>query len=384
MEKSKTFIEKTRTGIGMCTEDGKVIVPPLYKEVSEVKNFLTFDEERNICTSSDSIYLAVNNEGLYDLYTKNGKVKCPFAIKYPRISANTLYALMDKNTYWNIVALDTTTNELSSIYDFFITDIQDIDYNHIVCILNRSDHQHVFSLEKQTEILDVVGCEKIELHKKGIYVTKANGQKGFYNYSGEEVLPCDWDGIKEIADKQLIRVFKNDSFGIYSYEGKEILSCNYSFIHESAVFHHQGKTFFLIDALQSTTNTRILYYLAEDSTLKILHSGYNSISFEAHQKLILEKNTLAEITTDDGIKLNLSIILSADKIEPLQFSPYFKVWKNGKVGVLDNNGKTTIVPQEYKDIEVNEYLTKIVAHKSHIAKSLSHLNIFKLEDEFNF
>lgn len=70
--------------------------------------------------------------------------------------------------------------------------------------------------------------------KKIIYVEKKH-QFGTYNFSGQVILPCEYDNLT--FQNECIIAEKNFKFGLYSYSGKELLPVQYDSIDSKGWKH---------------------------------------------------------------------------------------------------------------------------------------------------
>ena len=355
---------KTFTKTGAENSKGEVINPPKNNDISRVAAYLGLNENNEIVTVSESIYITYNSP-YYHLYTESGKINCPFDIKYYCVKKGILVGLLDSAGYWHVVAIDSATATVKTIYEN-LANIESADYNHVVC-RQTNDNQFVYSLKEKELIIGPTYCNSITLHAEGIHVKRKNIEE-IYNYSGYTILTDNWDlsivkGITINSHELILAKDRNNFYGLYSFTGKCILPCHYKKISINRHYCNRNE-YITLDTSSQKKHT--LFFLDAQLTVHETYTNYLSIDFfDCGRVAVIE-------SPDKSVLCNMNLssnnptcveLLSADKIASLyDFScNHFYVRKKTKYGVCDLQGKI-IVPIKYQRVTTNEWNDKVYAY----------------------
>jgi len=357
---------KTFTKIGAENKKGKVIIPAVYGDIDRVDKYLGFDENNKIINVFEPIYLAYS-QPYYELYTANGKIECPFNIKYYCVKNGILIGLLDSDGYWHIIGIDSSTATVKTIYEN-LDNIESANHNHVVC-RQTNGNQFVYSLEKKDIIVPPSFYNRITLHSEGI-IAKKEEVCEVYNYSGHTILSDKWylsvvPGVKINSHELILARTKNNLAGLYSFTGKCILPCHH---YNMKFYKHycNQKEYITVSAFDtSEINNHVLFLIDNELQTQIIYTDYSSIDF-------FDCGRVALMQTPTGYTLSLMQffqteaygidLISADKIEPLceHSCKHFIVWNKNKCGLCNLQGKI-IVPIVYKKITTNTWKDKIYA-----------------------
>ena len=199
------FIVEIDNKMGAINNSGKTIVPIYYEEVTHKWN---------------SVYF-VKSKGLYGFYN-DGELKTD--IIYDSISQINYEGKILVSQYNMKGVLDECGNVIIPIeYDNIESD------SHDIYIVEKNGKKGVFCNNKQiiSTVYDTIVFDYWTLH--GFILTKCD-KKGFSNLEGLITIPVEYDEI--IAVESYFIIACNQKFGLYYNNGKEILPIEYDSIKE--------------------------------------------------------------------------------------------------------------------------------------------------------
>lgn len=361
MKKLKSFNK-----IGAENLTGQVIIPPIYNDIDRIDKYLGYDKDGNVDTISEPVYLAYQKP-YYHLYTEQGKVDCPFNIKYFCVKNSTLIGLMDSDGYWHITAICPSTRELKVLFEN-LENIESYSYDHVVC-RQTNDNQFVYSLKRNEIIYAPVYCKEISLYSEGYFVKKTSSSD-MCSYDGkinsfEKVELSVIPGIT--VDSHEIILAKNTSnhlLGLYSFQGQCILPYHYIDINFNK-HYLQRKEYITID-LHDLDGTRILMHLDSKLKLHSIYSNYSSIEFFDCGRIAIIHTATYDYLGNlllDGKDFIFSKLLKSDEIERLyDYScEHFILWQKKRCGVCDLTGNL-VVPIKYRRVVSDPFNYEVYAY----------------------
>lgn len=357
---------KTLNKIGATNESGSIIIPVEYDDINILKGYYYLCD--NTLTLSDTeIYAAVQyykDLKLYTLYTEKGPLFFASSITaYYCDYSGKLVALKTGDNFYHFVIVDTKSNSIKSLlHSNEITKIYNVNHNHIV--YTKNSKLYIYSLEKQTNILGPLDCEKAIIQPKGIFI-KSNGKKGLYDYTGKEILKCEWDELKLFSNDYIITK-KNSKYGLCLFNGKHILSCQYTnLIPHSIEIEKQIHTYFHVTYTGNKDTKETIFIIDDQLKPKSLITSYQILIFDWVKTILVSTATGYALYKIQAInnRILISKLISADIIQPFAHGNYYKIYQNNKCGVCDSNGIIR-VPIKYKTIQPSRISSKVYAYKA--------------------
>lgn len=189
---------------------------------------------------------------------------------------------------------------------------------------------------------DKVGC----FNDEGLAIISKSAKMGIIAKSGEILVPFIYDYIKEIQDKYL-EVHNNNKKGIIDINNTLILPIEFE-----EVEYYKGDTFIV--------KKNNLYGMIDSKQTWILPCEYSAIAVYQNGNILVKKGGLVgllnkELTWIVPLLYENLYYFNENEITPYQYlvyqrvSPYLKIKKKNKQGILDSLGNT-IIPCEYNDI----------------------------------
>jgi len=171
-------------------------------------------------------------------------------------------------------------------------------------------------------------------------VFKKENKYGVMNYEGKTVLPPEFDRILSSSNFQNILVEKKDVFSFYLPDGKPLDQEKYAFANHFALKKIGHSKY----ALHEGTGIAVTEFIYD--TLFVLKSREFFFAQKGKENVVLNQ------------KGKVQAVLDIDEIYRIGKSPFWKVWKNDKIGVLNSVGEWVLKPQYLTVEKVNSRYLK--------------------------
>ena len=256
-----------------------------------------------------------------------------------------------------------------------------------ICIYDVNDETGTYKTnainEKNEEIL--IGYDTIEVidnydskrntwYENNVLKVSKNGKYGIINFDGQEVLPCEYDGITALKGvKANFVVEKNGNVGLVNEVGqtivkpeyKDVLALKDGYKSEYVIVNTENKQGLISTSGAVLIETKYdkvkyigsshLYAVNENETWKLFDAEENKIVIDGGYKDIVEAKSESIIVVNEEGKYGVLNNDSTEKIEPqyeelkYAFSIYYIAKKDGKYGIV-NSKNETVIEFEYKNM----------------------------------
>lgn len=286
------------TGIfwGLIDKEGKEVIPFIYRSLAKCKN-----ADRYIATDGEK------RKGVID---SKGNIIIPFEHDY----------IAQLNGYTTLSNLLFFCRKNDEGYAAMNQDGEEVNPNRYTKIQPFSNYQRIN------------------------YIVELNGKKGLLDYDGKQLIPCQYDKIKEHwwwAYQSPIPVAMGDKWGCVDSTGAMVIPCEY--IKERG-YSFSNKSFTMEDndkRIVFDTKGRILL-----STPKVIYGEYGDKAFFTRESYITKnhrKCSLAGLVTKEGENITPFMY---ERIYRLSDKYFLASLDDKTYGIIDHKGKT-IQPFEY-------------------------------------
>ena len=198
----------------------------------------------------------------------------------------------------------------------------------------NSKNEEIFTQYEQIEgIQNNDGSNNLWYEENSLKV-KQNGKYGVINFTGKEIIPCQYDEITALTGiKNALKVKKDGKYGIIDNSGKEILPTQYAGIENLGKDNKEG---FIVQTDDGK------YGIVDYSNNQVLEAKYDAIKkiygndlyvVEQAGKQILVKKDGAEVLTEGFDQIKAILKSSENGIIFV---------KDSKYGVMKTTGEVTI------------------------------------------
>lgn len=349
---------------GIVDEEGEILVPIEYQEITELKSGVFVCKKENSKLKRLWKQKTVKDQIIHHLYTKKGRVNFSHPIiDYKCDDKENIVAIKIEHG-WKLVQIDLKRN-IIKVTCSILDNINEISGDFIN--IKRSDSSAIYSIEKARIILGPVK-EELKINDYGIVSTYEEKQ-GFYNYDGELILECNWKSVS-CYDNYILVIAAHRNIGVFSYSGKEIIPCECSKI-DYIKLQVEGKDRFVflaercISPDMNTTNTKAYAFVSVNGDVIMPFSSTYRICVKPNNTIILNKvrsNTkelVGRLKVVNGV-LSMDICIVADEVSEMDDNnTMFRVVESGKVGLYTKEGKE-LIPMKYDELYWNESKSAII------------------------
>lgn len=320
---------------------GNEVLPIEYDNISTLKGV-----ENSILVQKDGKYGLVNSEGSIIIEANYKEIKSieeDYKKGYITIDENNKYGVIDYNKK------QLLPNEYEEIKQV---------YGQNLFVIKESDKEKLIDSEKNVVLekgFDEI--KQILQYSEGIIFTDSK-KYGVMNLNGDEIIPAEYEEIKEAKDSIFIAK-KDGKYGIIDKEKNTKVEFNYSNItynKQADIYLAEDENYNTV-VLDNQFNNKLQGILSEINTDKgymKLRVGdeykyYNFKFEEKSNKDILASNTLF-LSKKDGkygfvnSKDEVVVDYIYDDATEQNSYGYAAVKKDGKWGSIDTNGKVVIDP----------------------------------------
>ena len=248
-------------------------------------------------------------------------------------------------------ALDDTRSEPVEYYDKAYETLEEVAGNHVALYVRTPAISRLYGLSGSP--MDVERWDDLFPFTKGLYKTVSNGKEGLVKFSDEgviTVLPSNYDNITQNDDLTYgwtptgpypnILVEKEGKIGLYADDGTEIIPCKYDKIEKLYQLIQQQKPLIM----KVTANGRT--GLIGIDRKVILPCEYADITSSYDDN---DNSTLIYATDIKGNKTMFSAngkpLIPSGAYD--SFGSGGRVYKNGRMGFIDEATKKLIIPCKY-------------------------------------
>lgn len=311
----------------------------------------------NLVKSSNN-KVEVKNYSYYTVY-ENGK----FGV------INSEGETVIEPTYDEIIAIPNSSKAI-----FVCTyDVDDATGTYKTKVINDKNEE-IFTGYEKIEAIDNYDSKQNVWYEDNVLKVSKDGKYGMIDFSGNEMLSCEYDEItalKGVTSNFIIK--KDDKLGLVNEKGqtiikteyKNILSLKEGYKNEYIVVNDDNKY-----GIISTTGSILveplyedvkylgssnLFAVKQDSTWKLIDTDENKIIIDSGYKDIVEANSENIIVVDESGKYGIVSKSNEEKLEPqyeelkYAFSTYYIAKKDGKYGVI-NLENETVIEFEYQSM----------------------------------
>lgn len=306
---------------GLCTIEGKEILPTEYKEID-------FDYE----------FILVKKNKLYGILDYSGKLI--LEVDYDQIIADDDVFLVEKNGLWGAHSKDGVPI-LPLVYE-------SITFNQTIFITKVNG---VFDAYTSNGKLLIAGASEIKPYSELLF-SKKNNLWGAKSIEGVDVIPPSYSEIGSAIRSSLLAAKKNGKWGYISPSGEVKIPFMYetaeNFSNKTAKVSKNG-TIFSID----TSNKRVPEYQSSNPFSSASGNGSGGVAREAAPptkdffNYYLKDNLLKAVWSSDKVGL----LRGEPQIVPSEFDELviskhqiIHVKKDGRWGAYDFSGKQLITP----------------------------------------
>ncbi len=177
-----------------------------------------------------------------------------------------------------------------------------------------------------------------------IALVKTNGKQGLINTNGKEILPLIFDKIDHLScgkiQDKILRVRIGDKYGLVTYENKAITKMEFSSLEFDEKYCYFVQDFSCPTRFYGIVNNNYYTISAEGKKTKISKKDYDEISegvsFMQDDAMMDDIDHNHE-SRKSSVKIDSLLKYGIDSIsnEKIPNSPFYKIYKNGKVGACD-------------------------------------------------
>ena len=206
----------------------------------------------------------------------------------------------------------------------------------------NSKNEEIFTEYESIESISNIDRNNYVFYEQNVLKVSKNGKKGLIDGSGKEILKCEYDEILPIRNTEKVyKVKKDGNYGIVDEKGKIIIEPQYE---EMEKISDNVKEGFVVKKKDSKRG--VIDYFGKT----ILDLNYEEIKNIYNEKYIVIKEQGNEKLVDrDG-----KVVLENTGNEIIGFSKNIQddiiIKKDGKIGVINIEGKNIIEPQ-YEELE---------------------------------
>lgn len=208
-------------------------------------------------------------------------------------------------------------------------------------VLN-SKNEEILTQYNRVEALQNKDINNNLWYEDNILKIENDGKYGLINFTGKEILKCEYDEIIALEGiKNAFRVKKDDKYGVFDSEGKEIVSIGYSQI---TPIGSDNKAGYIVKSVEGK------YGVVGYSNTLILQSIYDNISrIHGNDTYFVTKDSKKQLIKKDG---TLILDTGFDDIKAILKSEDngFIYIKDNKYGVMKLTGEI-LVENIYEDLQ---------------------------------
>ncbi len=273
---------------------------------------------------------------------------------------NVYYYTIYKDGKWGVVnsygenIIEPTYDEMivipNNAQDIFVC-TYDVDYankTYKTKVVNKKGKEVIKGFEK-IEAIPNIDDDGSMWYEENIFIAQKDGKYGLINYSGKEILGCEYDSIKPLQGaKNSYIIEKNKKYGICDDAGNVVIEPKYKEIKKIGTDYKNGYIVINEEGKSGIISFDKSTVLAENYEEIKPIVGDNAYVIKAQDKYSVinkEGTAIFEKTFDDVTEINKENIVAVQE---------------GKYGVVDMAGETKIDFQ-YEDIHYasdNSYIVK--------------------------
>lgn len=269
-----------------------------------------------------------------------------------KISSET-YFVVYKDNKWGVInssgniVIDPSYEEMIIIpnnkKDVFLC-TYDVNYEtgeYKTKALN-SKNEEIYKDFEQIEAIANSNDSNIIWYEENVLKVKKDGKYGLLNQQGKEILKTEYEDIQALKGiKNSLKVKKDGKYGIVNDEGKTIVNTEYIDI---SILGKDDKSGYIVKGENEK------YGIIDYSQNQILEQKYDRITnIYGNDLYVVEQDGKQKLISKDGTEV---LTQGFDEIKSILKSTEDGViyTKNGKYGVIKNNGEIVIDP-EFEDLK---------------------------------
>lgn len=265
-------------------------------------------------------------------------------------------------------------------------DIDDESGTYKTKAVNENNEEILTGYDK-IEAIDNFDSKQNIWYEDNLLRVYKDGKYGLINFSGEEILPCEYEEITALKSvKSNILVKKDGKLGLVNEKGQSIINTEYKNIltlkegyKNEYIIVDENNKYGLISTVGNILiepkydnikylNSANMFAVKENKNWKVINTDDSSIVLDEKYDDIIEAKS-ENIIVKNNDKYGIVSANNEVKIKPqyedlrFAFSIYYIAKKDGKYGVI-NLENEEIIAFEYKDIQYIENGGFIIADKT--------------------
>ncbi len=299
--------------------------------------------QKSVVDIKDTTYQRVYKNGLWGYVNNFGDTIIPFG-KY-----KFLNHMDDKN-----MILGTSLNGKQGYIDIHENIIIPFEYSDLgIFSLNLAQakrNRKYGYINRDNKVIIAFKFSDISyFYRPGIAVVKAEGKYGIIDTLGKQILPIVYSDIDYNADNQIAIIESGRKWAFYNALNKTLSAFKYDYIYE-----------FEIEKCERTKENKSMGLFFKNG-LALVEVNKQYALIDASYKEVVAFGTY-------------------DKIEPMNFSGFSIVSKDGKYGILDDKGNIK-VNLEYTSISNAPYCSYCKKYRSFLLKKDNKFRLFNSNTE---
>jgi hypothetical protein len=369
LEMEKNVLSYEEDGkYGLIDYSGKKLTNAIYDEVSSLKN-------KPGC-------IQVKKDGLYGVLDSNGNVIID--VKYNSVKGDEYSSEADgysKTGY--IISEKTNSGIIYGYIDYNGKMIIEPKYESITRCLEYEDDD-IYLVFMQNGKKGVMKNKKTIIKAKyqsinyynvsNIFAVNRNGKYGFYNNSGDEILPVEYTDYSIAGN--YIAVKKDDSMLLYDVHGNLVNTNNYKSIietsnpsyfiakNENGYYSIISKDFQIEDNYTAVSYAfdNFFVYTTEDGKSGVLNV-YTGDEINPEYDVIIVLDGAKALEARKGNQLDIysenfeKILTMSDGIVEKVSDDYFSIYSDTEMKYIDKKGNLVSNTEVYKDLNIYAYQT---------------------------